>query len=93
MGQPKALTIQLGQITRQGLEPFPGFDAISYRAYQRWRHVVARGLAFCAPEADVDVWPVLLTLPAAAIWLAARAVGLGQRPEHRPLGQLFHLTE
>lgn len=77
MGQPKALTIQLGQVTRQCLELLPGFDAISYRAYQRWRHVVARGLALCAPEADVSVWPVLLTLLAAAIRLTARAVGLG----------------
>lgn len=93
MGQPKTLTIQLGQITRQGLELFPGFNAISYRAYQWWRHVIACGLALCAPEADVSVWPVLLTLLAAAIGLAARAVGLGQRPEHRPRGQLFHLTE
>jgi len=77
MGQPKTLTIQLGQITSESLQPFPGLDAIAYRTHQRRRHVIARGLAFCAPEADVNVWPVLFTLLAAAIRLAARAVSLG----------------
>lgn len=93
MGQPQALTIQLGQITSENLELFPGLDTIAYRIRQRRWDVIARGLTFPAPEADVDVRPVLLALFAAALRLAARAVGLGQRTEHRPLGQPLHLAE
>jgi len=93
MGQPQALAIQLGQITSQGLELLPGFDAVAHGIRQRRWHVIARGLAFFAPEADVDVRPVLLTLFAAAVRLAAGPVGLGQRSKHRPLGQPSELTE
>jgi hypothetical protein len=92
MGQPQALTIQLGQITSQGLQLPPGLDTIAYRVRQGRRDVIARGLALLAPEADVDVRSVLLAPFAAAVRLAAGTIGLGQRPEHRPLGQPLHFA-
>jgi hypothetical protein len=93
MRDPQALTIQLGQLTSEGLELLPGFDAIAHRVAQRRRHVIARGLALLAPEANVEVRPVLLSLLAAASRLAAGAVGLGYRSEDRPLGQPPHLAQ
>ena len=92
MGRPQALTIQLGHLTGESLEPPPSLDAISYRLRQRLRHVIARGLTFLAPEADVEVRPVLLPLLAAALRLAAGAIGLGHRSEDRPLGQTRQLA-
>jgi hypothetical protein len=92
MGNPQALTIQLGQLTGEGLELSPGLNTIAYRIGQSRRHVIARGLALVAPEADVEVRPVLLPLLAAAVRLAAGAVGLGERSEDRPLGQPGHLA-
>lgn len=93
MGSPQALTIQLGHLTGESLEPPPSLDAITYRLRQRLRHVIARGLTLLAPEADVEVRPVLLTLLAAALRLAAGAIGLGHRSEDRPLGQPGHLAQ
>jgi hypothetical protein len=90
MGNPKALPIQLRQFPSKGLEILPGFDPAPYRRRQRLRHVVARGLALLAPEADVEIRPVLLSLLATTVGLATRAVGLGQRPEDRPLRQCLH---
>jgi hypothetical protein len=92
MGNPQALTIQLGQLTGEGLELLPGLDAIAYRVGQRRWHVIARGLAFLASKADVEVRPMLLALLATAVRLAASAVGLGERSEDRPLGQPGHLA-
>jgi hypothetical protein len=92
MGNPQALTIELSHLTGEGLQLSPCLDAITYRLGQRRRHVIARGLALFAPEADVEMWPVLLPLLAAAVRLAAGAVGLGDRSEDRPLGQLGHLA-
>ena len=93
MGNPKPLPIQLGQLASQDLELLPGPDPITYRLSQRLRHVIARGLARVASEADVEVRPVLLSLLAAALRLAAGAVRLGNRSEDRPLGQPGHLTQ
>jgi len=93
MGSPQALTIQLGHLTGQGLEFSPGLDTIAYRVGQSRGHVIARGPAFLAPEADVEVRPVLLPLLAAALRLAAGAIGLGYRSEDRPLGQPGHLAQ
>jgi hypothetical protein len=92
MGKPQALTIELGHLPGEGLELPPSLHTIAHRIGQRLRHVVARGLALLAPEADVEVRPVLLPLLAAAVRLAARAVGLGERSEDRPLGQPGHLA-
>ena len=92
MGDPQALTIQLSHFTGEGLQLSPRLDAITYRPGQRRRHVIARGLALLAPEADVEVRPVLLALLAAAVRLATGAVGLGERSENRPLGQPGHLA-
>lgn len=92
MGNPQALTIQLGQLTGQGLELLPGLDTIADRVGQRQGHVIARSFAFLASEADVEVRPMLLALLATAVRLAAGAVGLGERPENRPLGQPGYLA-
>lgn len=93
MGSPQALPIQLGQLASEGLELLPRVDAITYRLGQRLRHVIARGLALLAPEADVEVRPMLLTLLAAARRLAAGAVRLGDGSEDRPAGQPGHLAQ
>jgi hypothetical protein len=92
MGNPQALTIQLGQLTGQGLELLPGLDTIAYRVGQRRGHVIARSLAFLASEADVEVRPMLFALLAAAVRLAAGAIGLGERSEDHLLGQPGHLA-
>ena len=93
MGNPQALTIQLGQLTGEGLELRPGLDTTAYRVGQRRWHVIARGLALLTPEADVEVRPVLFPLLAAAVRLAAGAVGLGHRSEDRPLCLPGHLAQ
>jgi len=76
MRHPETLPIQLGELTGAGLEFLPRLEAIPHRRAQRLRHVVARGLALLASEADVQVGPMLLALLAAAARLAARTVGL-----------------
>jgi len=93
MQHPQTRPIQLSELTSSGLELLPCLDAITHRLAQWLRHVVARGLALRASEADVQMRAMLLALLAAAVWLAARAVGLGQRPEDRPLDQRGHLAQ
>jgi len=93
MGQPQALAIELGHLADESLQLLPGLDPIAHRLHERRRDVVAGGLPFLASETDVHVRPVLLALLAAAAGLAAGAVGLGDGPEDRPLGQLHHLAQ
>ena len=93
MGSPQPLPIQLGQLTSENLELLPGLDATTYRGRLGRRYVVARGLALLATEADVGVGTVLLSLLAPAARLAAGAVGLGERPEYRTLGQPGQLSQ
>lgn len=93
MRHPQTLPIQLGELTSAGLELPPRLDTIPYRRAQRLGHVVARGLALRASEADVQMRSMLLALPAAAARLAARTVGLGQGSEDRPLSQAGHLAQ
>jgi hypothetical protein len=92
MGNPQVLAIQVGQLTGERLELFPGLDTITHRVRQSGRHVITRRLAFLASEADVQVRPMLLALLATAVWLTAGAVGLGQRSEDHLLSQLGHLA-
>jgi hypothetical protein len=93
MRNPQTFSIQLSHLASQCLELLPRLDSITYRLAKLLRHVVARGLAFLAPEADVEVGSVLLPPLAAALWLAAGAVGLRERSEDRPLSQPDHLTQ
>ncbi len=93
MQHPQTRPIQLSELTSSGQELLPCLDAITHRLAQWLRHVVARGLALCASEADVQMRAMLLALLAAAPRLAARAVGLGQGSEDRPLGQGSHLAQ